>query len=120
MSKGIRVEGMRQGEFDVDRPNLTCDQWSEWQLSRTHGDTRIIYEARMKLKDPQFFEAVRAGIIDFGAGDKMLVDYRFRGRQRRPANLRITVTGVREYRSASGHTWIPNRETGSRMHPHGN
>ena len=52
MGKGIRVEGMRQGEFDVDRPNLTCDQWSEWQLSRTHRDTRIVYEARMKLKDP--------------------------------------------------------------------
>lgn len=118
MGKGIRVEGMRQSEFDVDRPNLTCDQWSEWQLSRTHGDTKIIYEARMKLKDSQFFEAVASGMIDFGAGDTMLVDYRFRGRQRRPANLKITVTGVREYRSANGLTWIPVRETASRIRPH--
>ena len=110
MGKGYRVEGMRQGEFDVDRPDFTCDEWHEWQLSMTHGDARIVYDARMKLKDPQFFEAVRAGVIDFGAGDTMLVDYRFRGRQRSPANLKITVTGVREYRSAREYTWVPNKE----------
>ena len=38
----------------------------------------------------------------------MLVDYPFQGRQRLGRHLKITVTGVRECRPATGATWIPN------------
>lgn len=74
MGKRIRVQGMKQGEFAVDRPDFSCSKWDEWGLSKTDGETRTVFDARMKFKDPQFFDEVRAGLIDFGAGDTILVD----------------------------------------------
>ena len=109
-SRGVRVEGMRHGGFDVESFGDPDDRWSVWTLSRSGGGVRVLFRARMRLRDDQFLEEVRRGAIGFSRGASVVLEYHFHGRQVTDSRLlSIVARDVTEYRPASGPVWVPAR-----------